>query len=219
MSLSIETPERDAGARARHGVYTGLVVDARDPEHRGRVKVRVPSLHATEPLPTWALPMGAHWGGGAGHMIPPAVGAALFVMFLDGNPEVPLWLPGAFTQDNRPPALAEAGARALYRSDRGIELTEADNGDLELTVSRAARVAISVRGGRVEISADGGTVSLQGGTSAQGVARKDDPVRVTMPIGTTFTGTVGGSPASFSLSAPLSIDGTITAASTKTLAG
>jgi hypothetical protein len=217
MALPINTPESEAREHARHGVYTGIVTDARDPEHRGRVKVRVPTIHPNEPLPTWALPMAAHWGGGAGHVLPPKVGAALFVMFLDGNPAVPLWLPGAFSVEQRPPALREEDARALYRSDRGIELTERPNGDLQLEVSRAARVVVSVRGGRVEINAEGGVVALQGGGA--GIARTGDAVQVDVPPGTTLSGTVGGSPAVLTVTAPTTLTGQITGGSTTAQAG
>lgn len=40
-------------------------------------------------------------------------------------------------------------------------------------------------------------------------ARVGDPVRVTIPTGTTFTGTVAGNPATFTVGAPIVVDGVV----------
>lgn len=220
MTLPINTPEREAREHQRHGVYSATVTDVEDPEQRGRVKVKVPAIHPQGALPTWALPLGASLGGGTGALIPPKVGAAVFVMFLDGNPELPLWIPGPFSTENRPPALQQQGARALYRSDRRAELTEKPNGDIELRVDRDARVSLTVRGGSVEISADGGKVVLQGGTSGEGIARNGDPVQVQIPMGTSFAGTIPGIGAvTFTTTAPVTCNGQISGASSKAFSG
>lgn len=82
--------------------YAGTVEDTRDPEQLGRMKVRVPSVYgpdalgntiATSDLP-WALPAGLPAGGssqsGAIQWLP-EVGDHVFVRFLDGEPEKPVW--------------------------------------------------------------------------------------------------------------------------------
>lgn len=48
-----------------------------------------------------------------------------------------------------------------------------------------------------------------GNDAAHAAAREGDPVRVTIPAGTTFTGTVAGNPATFTTNAPVTCDGTI----------
>jgi hypothetical protein len=81
------------------GVYGGLVEENRDPDQIGRIKVRVPATfgNATE-VPTdklpWALPRGLPYGnskdsGGISWL--PAIGDTVWVTFLDGEPEKPLW--------------------------------------------------------------------------------------------------------------------------------
>lgn len=95
--------------------YAGLVEATDDPERIGRLKVRVPAVYGaadtkdnsitTADLP-WALPAGLPAGGspqsGAIQWLP-AVGDSVFVRFLDGLPEQPIWEWGS---QSRPQAKA-----------------------------------------------------------------------------------------------------------------
>lgn len=84
------------------GLYAGTVEDNRDPELVGRVKVRVPHVFGpsgasgsidTTDLP-WAFPMGAPAGGtdaSGGLSWLPEKGDQVYVQFLDGEPEKPVW--------------------------------------------------------------------------------------------------------------------------------
>lgn len=82
------------------GTYAGVVESAKDPEKRGRMKVRVPVVYgpAEGAIPTadlpWALPAGLPAGGSSasgGVDWLPEVGDQVWVRFLDGEPEKPLW--------------------------------------------------------------------------------------------------------------------------------
>lgn len=84
------------------GTYAGTVEKVTDPERLGRVKVRVPHVYggvmepdgltgiATDDLP-WALPAGLPAGHNHGISWLPDVGDHVWVRFLDGEPEKPLW--------------------------------------------------------------------------------------------------------------------------------
>jgi hypothetical protein len=81
------------------GVYSGIVEDNRDPNRLGRVKVRVPIAYgtasqvSTAQLP-WAISRGLPAGGSkksGGIDWLPDPGDLVFVTFLDGEPEKPLW--------------------------------------------------------------------------------------------------------------------------------
>lgn len=83
--------------------YGGLVENNKDPLKLGRLKVRVPHVYgstgggsgfvATNDLP-WALPAGMPAGGSArsgGFSQLPETGDKVWVRFLDGEPEKPVW--------------------------------------------------------------------------------------------------------------------------------
>jgi hypothetical protein len=78
------------------GTFGGVVENVKDPERLGRIKVRVPHVYGAigqNDLP-WALPAGMPAGiskdsGGFSHL--PEVGDQVFVRFLDGEPEKPIW--------------------------------------------------------------------------------------------------------------------------------
>lgn len=90
--------------------------------------------------------------------------------------------------------------------------TPTDLAEGETRVYAAGAVATVVRLLTSQIVMESSTILLGSGAS-KGVARATDPVSVTLPIGTVLTGTVGGSPATFTLSAPLTVTGTITSGS------
>lgn len=94
------------------GTYGGTVEANQDPEKLGRLKVRVPLVYGvttgsgyigTNDLP-WALPAGMPAGGnsksgGFSHI--PEVGDSVWVRFLDGEPEKPVWEWGMQTLPQR----------------------------------------------------------------------------------------------------------------------
>ena len=96
-------PEPNEGGR--FGVYSATVANVNDPEQRGRVQLRIPSLFGADVHLAWAVPMGQTYGAGpegtAGSLIVPELGAPVFVMFLDGSTDVPLWMPGAWPRGPR----------------------------------------------------------------------------------------------------------------------
>lgn len=85
-----------------YGTYAGIVESAKDPEKLGRLKVRVPHVFGgtvkagaigTNELP-WALPAGLPAGAtpaSGGFSMLPASGDKVWVRFLDGEPEKPIW--------------------------------------------------------------------------------------------------------------------------------
>ncbi len=95
--------------------------------------------------------------------------------------------------------------------DRATTPTDLDAG--ETRVYAAGNLATALRLLASQAVLDAATVLLGAGAS-KGVARATDPVSVTIPTGTTFTGTVGGSPATLTTTVPVTCTGTITSGST-----
>lgn len=81
----------------RYGKYRGSVVDNQDPEKRGRLKLRIPSVLGDQES-DWALPC-LPFGGGAsfGTFAVPEVDAAVWVEFEEGDMHRPIWT-GTFWQ-------------------------------------------------------------------------------------------------------------------------
>lgn len=91
------------------GTYAGIVEANNDPEKMGRVKARVPNIYGstlvagsigTDDLP-WAYPAGlpmGQSGASGGFSMLPEVGDHVWVRFLDGEPEKPVYEWGVQTQ-------------------------------------------------------------------------------------------------------------------------
>jgi hypothetical protein len=74
----------------RWGKYQGVVVNPVDPELRGRMLVQVPDVWGPN-VSSWAHPC-LPWGGmSLGMYVIPAVGANVWVEFLHGDPDWPIW--------------------------------------------------------------------------------------------------------------------------------
>jgi uncharacterized protein involved in type VI secretion and phage assembly len=80
-----------------YGKYRGFVVNNEDPEQKGRLQLRVPSVLG-DTVTGWALPC-SPFGGSAntGLFTVPEVDAQVWVEFEEGNPDHPIWV-GTFWQ-------------------------------------------------------------------------------------------------------------------------
>jgi len=138
--------------------YAGTVESTSDPERVGRLKVRVPLIYgpsssneaiSVSDLP-WALPAGLPAGGTAqsgGMVWLPQVGDHVWVRFLDGEAEKPIWEWGA--QDTK-----QAAAYRYFRlQDGGYEASGAAP-----TMGMLTRYghAIQLSPGAVVLSSSGG---------------------------------------------------------------
>jgi len=101
-------------ARDRTTVRRGIVEYNRDPDHRGRIKVRVaedgPEYSARFPeqprSPTlsleWCSPLfGSYAGMGFGSFTVPPVGARVYVMYERSHPEQPVYFGGWYANSVR----------------------------------------------------------------------------------------------------------------------
>ncbi|MCF6324887.1 MAG: phage baseplate assembly protein V [Gammaproteobacteria bacterium] len=82
-----------------YGKYRGFVTDNRDPEKRGRLKVKVPTVLGEQDT-GWALPC-LPFGGLAnqGLFMVPEIDAQVWVEFEEGNLDHPVWV-GVFWQQS-----------------------------------------------------------------------------------------------------------------------
>lgn len=132
-----------------YGKYRAFVVDNVDPEDRGRLRLKVPSILNEEVLLGWALPC-VPYGGAAnqGFFFIPEVDAGVWVEFEGGNLDYPVWVgaywgkPGGESEVPKPndPDGAEQGSvqnpptRKIIKTLKGhtIQLEDADDDEMIL---------------------------------------------------------------------------------------
>lgn len=70
-------------------IYRAIVADARDPAGRGRLRVMIPAVTG-ESISEWIWPIVTN-----SHPVLPPPGSQVWVMFENGDKDVPVWLGGA----------------------------------------------------------------------------------------------------------------------------
>lgn len=134
-----------------YGKYRAFVVDNADPEDRGRLRLRIPSVLGDEIVSGWALPC-APYGGAAdqGIFFIPEVEAGVWVEFEAGVIDYPVWVgtywakPGGESEVPKPNGAdgSEEGSvqspptRKIIKTVKGhtIQLEDADGDEMVLLV-------------------------------------------------------------------------------------
>jgi hypothetical protein len=94
-----------------YGKYRGTVIQNIDPELRGRLQVEVPDVMSVIPS-TWAepcVPLAGVTGFPMGIYVVPPIGAAVWVEFEHGDPNLPIWTGCRFPTSADVPPMALAG--------------------------------------------------------------------------------------------------------------
>jgi hypothetical protein len=87
---SIGAPDEVPGIRRFWGKYPGVVVNPVDPEFRGRMLVQVTDVWGPN-VSSWAHPC-VPWGGiSLGMFVIPPPGTNVWVEFMHGHPDHPIW--------------------------------------------------------------------------------------------------------------------------------
>ncbi|MEV5726139.1 MULTISPECIES: phage baseplate assembly protein V [Streptomyces] len=91
VSMTPQAGPAVPGAKQWHGMYEGVVVSAVDPTGVGRLMVRVPEVLGDD-NPVWAAPLTPMAGPDCGMYVVPPPDSGVWVRFLDGDPDRPVWL-------------------------------------------------------------------------------------------------------------------------------
>jgi hypothetical protein len=174
---------RDANER-RYGKYRGWVIDNADPELRGRLRVRVPSVLG-EDVSAWALPC-LPFGGGAGYgwFAIPDIDAQVWVEFEEGDINHMIWVGTFWRGSAQVPASAQlqppttrllatpaghllefndkAGAEQItLRHPKGASLRIDPQGSVSLSVPDLGELVLDVEQQRVQLAdAAGNSLSM-----------------------------------------------------------
>jgi uncharacterized protein involved in type VI secretion and phage assembly len=163
----------------RFGKYRAFVVDNEDPETRGRLRLRIPSvLGDTET--TWALPCLPFGGAGYGLHLLPEVDAEVWAEFEEGEISRPIWTGAFFTsapgEEMTGPALrvlrtpgahivvlddTEDAPRIEIRHAGGACIVLDDKGSVTVTDQAGARVVLDAEAPQVTVEdTNGNSVTL-----------------------------------------------------------
>ena len=85
-----------------YGIYQGVVTNIKDPENRGRLKVKCPDVLGGNTESAWCDPMIQVAYDNGGDFCIPAKDEAVWLMFIAGDANRPVWL-GGWWQKNMSP--------------------------------------------------------------------------------------------------------------------
>ena len=143
-----------------YGKYRGIVVDNKDPENLGRLKVRVPAVLGNEVVTGWAMPCLPYGGApDQGFFFVPEVGAGVWVEFEAGDLEFPIWVgtywarPGGNSEVPKPGDTQKPPTRKIIKTVKGhaIEI-EDEEGEEQIKISeKGGRNSITLNQDGIEI--------------------------------------------------------------------
>jgi hypothetical protein len=124
--------------------YRGYVVDNEDPENCNRLKIVVPQITQSEPLPNWALPFGIPAGLNWGSHALPKVGELVWVQFEMGNPKYPLWTYSYFGRNEKPQMFTTDKQYGFKTPDGHTVMYEDDEENPHITIKHSNELKIVI---------------------------------------------------------------------------
>jgi len=136
-----------------YGVFPALVIDIKDPDGQGRVKIRLPWSPDThdQQYEVWARLATLMGGNNRGSWFVPDANDEVLVTFEAGNPRRPYVLGGLWNGRDAPPASMDGSGRnneKVLRSRNGVKVTLDDSDGRE-------RMVLETPGGQVVTLKDG----------------------------------------------------------------
>ena len=136
-----------------YSCYRGNVIDNRDPDNRGRLKVNVPQIHADDTPDTWCESKGMPAGANSGLFIVPAIGDLVWITFECGDPSHPIWEYGHYRDKKSAPEMARRAKpdNYVFQSPKGQRI-ELDDQSQSITITGVNDNVIKLhKDGRVTI--------------------------------------------------------------------
>lgn len=134
-----------------YGKYRGIVIDNQDPQKRGRLKLRIPSV-LNDQASDWALPCMPYGGAPQqGMFMVPEVDALVWVEFEAGDVHCPIWVGTFWMAEGDPPedAATEEPTTRLLQTSSGhiLQFDDADGQErIRLHHSTEAELVVDPNG-------------------------------------------------------------------------
>ena len=150
-----------------HGLYPGKVENNIDPLNMSRILVSVSDVGGSAVL-SWALPCLPVTGTNMGMFTVPPNGAAVWVEFVRGDTDWPVWLGGYYGNGeapslsrNVPPGIS--GITLQTAGSNGLVISDAPGGGILIQTAGGAKISVTDTGITLS-TGQGATLSLQGNT-------------------------------------------------------
>jgi uncharacterized protein involved in type VI secretion and phage assembly len=152
-----------------NGGYLAEVVSLDDPESRSRVQVRVMNFDGSDGHdgPVWARVACPFAGSDRGAFLLPDVGDEVFVIYVNGDPRLPVIVGGLWNGSSEPPETISGGRnrKKVIRSKNGVKITMDDqDGQEQFIVETPGAQKITLKDGPGAIlieDSNGNSVKLE----------------------------------------------------------
>ena len=143
------------------GKFRATVSDNRDPEMRGRVRVKAPDVYGDNES-GWAMPALPYTGKNVGLFLIPPTNASVWVEFEHGDPDYPIWAGGFWAVGEVPASPGVAEMKVLKTDTANITLDDTPGaGGITIETKTGMKIKIDTTG--IEITnGTGAAVKLSG---------------------------------------------------------
>jgi hypothetical protein len=164
-----------------YSFYSALIIDNKDPEFRGRLKVRSEELDLQPEI--WVNPINIPLAGkGYGSFWIPAINSNVYLMFKGGNLRFPFWMYGGYFQGESPEAAQKENPNNfLFQTPGGLRYELNDETEA-ITLTNKVGYYISITKTGIEIKKGDETKSLGGYLSE--ILLQLQKLTVPTPLGT-----------------------------------
>jgi uncharacterized protein involved in type VI secretion and phage assembly len=143
------------------GKFPGKVTLNVDPEQRGRLQVSCPAVLG-DGRNSWAMPCVPFAGSGVGFFVLPPVGANVWVEFVGGDPDYPIWS-GCFWGLGEAPVTPAVAERKVLKTNAATITIDDIPGAGGITIETALGMKIAVTPAGIEIdNGQGAKISMTG---------------------------------------------------------
>jgi uncharacterized protein involved in type VI secretion and phage assembly len=154
-------------AKSFQGIYPGRCENNVDPLNMGRILVSVADVGGSATL-SWALPCLPVTGRGMGMFTVPHNGAAVWVMFMRGDSDYPVWMGGYFATGDAPPLARKVppsidGITLQTTSGHGLVISDAPGGGILIQTAGGAKIEVTDAGITIA-TGQGAEIKLTGAT-------------------------------------------------------